>query len=108
MAKTPGGMAMMLKALGIDFDPETFRQVGGAVMDVRDRLLRIEAKLDAERARENFILRKYGHHLGTCSGFPATSEANLTRDCSCGFSKLLEGAEDGRSGSGSGSGSSGS
>lgn len=40
-----GGMAIMLKALGVN--PEIFTQVAGAVMEIATRLERIEQKLDA-------------------------------------------------------------
>lgn len=94
-AGAQSGLTMMLKAMGIEFDPAAFAEVGRAVVDVRDSLKRIEAKLDAEREREVSILHTYGHHLGSCKGFPASSEEALARDCTCGFQKLLEGVKDG-------------
>ena len=41
-AKVPAGMSMMLKALGIEFDPSVIPQVAGAVKEIADRLARIE------------------------------------------------------------------
>lgn len=40
-----GGMAMMLKALGVN--PEIFTQVAGAVTEIAASLKRIEEKVDA-------------------------------------------------------------
>ena len=37
---------MMLKALGIEFDPQMFEKLGEGVVEIRDRLRRIEEKLD--------------------------------------------------------------
>lgn len=35
---------MMLKALGIQIDPKLFEQMGAAVIEIRDRLARIEVQ----------------------------------------------------------------
>jgi len=39
---------MMLKAMGIEFDPKMFETVALAVKEIRDRLQRIEDKLDRQ------------------------------------------------------------
>ena len=63
-AKPPSGLQMMLKAMGIEFDPETFSQVGQAVIDVRDRLQRIEEKLDRMLGESDGGRRKENHGQG--------------------------------------------
>jgi len=42
----PSGMSMMLKALGLEIDPDMIKKVAESVMEIRDRLQRIEDKLD--------------------------------------------------------------
>jgi hypothetical protein len=42
----PSGLTMMLKAMGIEFDPKMFKSMADAVIEIRDRLRRIETKLD--------------------------------------------------------------
>lgn len=44
--ETPSGMSMMLKALGINFDPEMVKKTVSAIEEVRARLQRNEEKLD--------------------------------------------------------------
>jgi hypothetical protein len=43
---SPSGMSMMLKALGIEIDPDMIAKMGQAVGEIRERLERIETKLD--------------------------------------------------------------
>lgn len=38
----PSGLTMMLKAMGIEFDPKMFKTMADAVIEIRDRLQRIE------------------------------------------------------------------
>lgn len=42
----PSGMSMMLKALGIDLDPNMVKEVAGAVTGIHARLKAIEDKQD--------------------------------------------------------------
>lgn len=42
----PSGLTMMLKAMGIEFDPKMFKTMTDAVVEIRDRLRRIEEKVD--------------------------------------------------------------
>lgn len=42
--QAPSGMSMMLKALGIEFDPAAFQGVIGAVEEVRSRLQTIDER----------------------------------------------------------------
>lgn len=44
----PSGLQMMLKAMGIEFDPKMFTTMTEAVVEIRDRLRRIEEKLDKQ------------------------------------------------------------
>jgi hypothetical protein len=34
-------------------------------------------------------LKKYGRHLNNCKAFPATSEEQIARDCTCGLQAAL-------------------
>lgn len=49
----PSGVMMMLKALGIQFDPEMFKTMAAAVVEIRDRLRRIEEKVNKLAGEEN-------------------------------------------------------
>lgn len=42
----PTGLTMMLKAMGIEFDPKMFKTMTDAVVEIRDRLRRIEEKVN--------------------------------------------------------------
>ena len=44
--EVPSGIKMMLKALGIEIDPAMFKTMAEAVTEIRDRLRRIEEKVD--------------------------------------------------------------
>jgi hypothetical protein len=44
--KTPTGVSMMLKALGIEFNPEMIKKTVDSIEEVRQRLQNIEEKVD--------------------------------------------------------------
>lgn len=47
----PSGLTMMLKAMGIEFDPKMFKQMADAVIEIRDSLR--EIKGNTERVESN-------------------------------------------------------
>lgn len=36
------------------------------------------------------VLDRYARHLGDCKAFPATSDEQIARECSCGLAKCVE------------------
>lgn len=48
----PSGMMLMMKALGIEFDPAMLSTMAQAVEEIRARLQRIEEKLDAVQIKQ--------------------------------------------------------
>src|ERR1700691_85011 len=58
-------------------------QLRAALAESDDRI----AAASLAKARE--ALKTYGHHKCTCKGFPASSDEQLERDCTCGFEAAL-------------------
>jgi hypothetical protein len=82
--KIPSGMSMMLKALGIDIDPEMIKNVAGAVTGIHETLQRIEKRqIEIDRKLDEVL---NGRGTGTSS-----SSDNSSGDGSC--SSLLSSGE---------------
>lgn len=73
----PSGMSMMLKALGIDLDPNMIKEVAGAVTGIHARLKAIEDKQDE-------ILRYIRKVENGGSAISSSSDSSSSGDSSSG------------------------
>lgn len=53
----PSGLMMMLKAMGIEFDPHMFQTMSNAVEEIRARLQSIEEKQDKLSAKIETMMK---------------------------------------------------
>lgn len=70
------------KTMGCDHKDDGYMRCVTDTLNERDCL-----RSQLAEARE--VIRSHGRHLGRCKAFPATSEDQIIRDCTCGLAAWL-------------------
>jgi hypothetical protein len=78
MKTPPSGMSMMLKALGIDIDPNMIKNVAEAVTTVRDRMDAIDKRLERIEQKLDEVLNGR-NSISVSSGDSGSANGSINR-----------------------------